>query len=52
MEKRLTETMDSLDTVKIAEPTHVVHPNLIDALEELIVVMSNQFFSWPVLVCA
>ena len=52
MEKRLTEKMDSLDTVQIAEPTHVVYPNLIDTLEEPNVMMSNQFFSWSVFVCA
>ena len=40
MEKRLTEKMDSLD-VQTAES--IVCPHLIDALEEPIITMSNQF---------
>ena len=40
MDKRLTEKINSLD-VQSAEST--VHPHLIDALEEPVVMMSNQF---------
>ena len=41
-EKRLTEKMDTLDSVQTADPTCVFHPNLISASEEPVVTISNQ----------
>ena len=42
-EKRLTEKMDTLDSVQTADLTCVFRPNLISASDEPVVAMSNQF---------
>ena len=43
MEKRLTEKMNSLDTVQMAEPARVGCTNLFDASQKPVIMMHHQF---------